>query len=415
MADPVVIVGGGQAAVQLCLSLRKSKYDGPIVMYSAEPELPYHRPPLSKGYLLGKTDDDKLPMRPDTFYVAKAIDLKLGVEVTSIDLAAKTVMAGTAQQSYSHLVYATGASARQLPVEGADLGGVHCLRSLAHSRAIKADLEQTDSLVVIGAGFIGLEVAAAARSLGKKVTVFDTADRVMARAVAPDISRWFEQMHADMGVEIRLSEAIDSIGGADGRVSHVNCTNGEQLAAQMVVIGIGVTPEMAVAEAAGLACDNGVLVDEYCRSSDPFVYAAGDCASHPNRYASRDRIRLESIQNATDQARVIAANIVAGETGQTAELTPYTAVPWFWSDQGDHSLQMTGLSFDAEQFVVRGDPASGSFSVYHYRAGNLLAVDSVNMPRDHMLARKLIEAGVSPDASQAADPDFDLKALLPAK
>jgi len=426
MADPVVIIGGGQAGVQLCLSLRKSKFDGPVVMYSAEENAPYHRPPLSKGFLLEKVGEDKLPMRPLSFYSAKSIDLQLGRRVTSIDLAGKFItcsddQGGDDRQPYSWLVLATGASPRQLPIEGVELDGVHCLRNLDDSRAIKAGLSGVNSLVVIGAGFIGLEVAAAARSLGKRVTVFDSADRVMARAVAPAISQWFQQMHEESGVDLRLGESISAVGGNDGRVSHVDCANGERLAAEMVVIGVGVTPDSEVAARAGLHCDNGVVVDEYCRTSDPFVFAAGDCASHPNPFANVHRLRLESIQNATDQARTVATNIAASAEGSAtapvkpAALSSYCSVPWFWSDQGEHSLQMAGLSFGADSYVTRGEPASNSFSVYHYRAGNLLAVDSVNMPRDHMLARKLIEAGVSPANEQSADPSFDLKSLLPAK
>ena len=428
MVDPVVIVGAGQAGVQLCLSLRKSKFDGPVVMYSAESDAPYHRPPLSKGFLLDKVDEDKLPMRPASFYPAKSVDLRLGCPVTSIDLAAKTVSCGADQQSYSALILATGALPRQLPIKGADLDGVHFLRNLADSRAIKSRLAAIDSLVVVGAGFIGLEVAAAARSLGKKVTVFDTADRVMARAVAPAISQWYQQMHQDSGVDLRLGEAITAIAGSsdDGAdangagVSHVVCADGTPLDAQLVVIGVGVIPDIEVAERAGLHCDNGIVVDEHCRTSDPFVFAAGDCANHPNPYASVDRLRLESIQNATDQARTVAANVVASVNSGVAVATPtsafssYHAVPWFWSDQGEHSLQMAGLSFDADEYVTRGEPGSNSFSVYHYRAGKLIAVDSVNTPRDHMMARKLIDAGVSPSADQAADTSFDLKSLLKA-
>jgi len=253
--------------------------------------------------------------------------------------------------------------------------------------------------------------------------VFDTADRVMARAVAPAISQWFQHMYRDSGVDLRLGEALSGIGSTagGGDVSHVDCADGNQLEAQMVVIGVGVTPQTGVAERAGLRCDDGIVVDQHCRTSDPFVFAAGDCANHPNPYANIERLRLESIQNATDQARVIAANIATSAktietaTDSTSSLTAYNSVPWFWSDQGEHSLQMAGLSFDADEYVTRGDPASNSFSVYHYRSGKLIAVDSVNMPRDHMLARKLIEAGVSPSVSESGDPTVNLKDLLPAK
>jgi len=420
LTDPVVIIGAGQAGVQLCLTLRKCKYDGPVIMYSAESTAPYHRPPLSKDFLLDKIGEEKLSMRPNSFYQSKSIDLRLGCEVKSVDLEAGQVHSNDGSQSYSKLVFATGACPRQLPLEGMDRSGVYCLRSLDDSRIIKSELPAIESLVVVGAGFIGLEVAAAARGLGKRVTIFDTADRVMARAVAPAISQWFQQMHIAAGADIRLGEAIAGItGDADGRVSHVTCANGQQLDAQMVVVGVGVTAETTVAEGAGLQCDDGIVVNEFCRTSNADVFAVGDCASHPNPYASVDRLRLESIQNATDQARVVGSNIAAliGEesthspTPAVPGQTVYNSVPWFWSDQGAHSLQMAGLSFNADKYVLRGELASDSFSVYHFQRDKLVAVDSVNMPRDHMLARKLIASGISLTPAQAEDMTFDIKTL----
>lgn len=417
MTEPVIIVGGGQAAVQLCLALRKEKYTGAITIYSAESDYPYHRPPLSKAYITGKADDENLPMRAESFYSSKNIDLRLNDEVTSIDVANKTVSSASGSQRYSNLVLATGAIARPLSIEGREVQGVFELRDIADARAIKSALPGVSSIAVIGAGFIGLEVAAATSQTGKNVTVFDMADRVMGRAVAPQISHWFEKTHRAAGINIHLNESVVRIvAGDDGVVSGVQRADGSIAEAQLVLIGIGVLPNSEIAASAGVKCENGVLVDEFCRTSSANVFAAGDCANHPNVFADGRQLRLESIQNATDQARVIAKVIASGEPESTTEPEPYQAVPWFWSDQAAHSLQMTGLSFDADQYVLRGDPESGSFSVFHYRAKRLLAVDSVSCPRDHMLARKLLAAGISPAPEQAADTQLNLMDLLrPAK
>ena len=407
MIDPGVVVGGEQVAVQLCLALRKDKYNGPIIVFSEESQAPYHRPPLSKAYITGKVDSTTLPMRPDSFYLAKDIELRLNEKVTAINPADKTISTQTGVQRYSNLVLATGALARPFSIDGSALDNVFQLRDMHDARCIKACLEKSRSIAVIGAGFIGLEAAAAINQLGKKVTVFDTADRVMGRAVAPLISHWFEKTHRSAGIDIHLNESINRVvEDNNGKVAGVERADGSVVTAQMVLVGIGVLPASDLAAAAGIDCDNGVVVDEYCRSSDANVFAAGDCANHSNKYAPGRRIRLESIQNATDQARVVARAIAQPENA-----APYQAVPWFWSDQADHSLQMTGLSFDADNHVLRGDPDSGSFSVFHYKGEKLLSVDSVNSSRDHMVARKLLAAGVSPSVTQAADPDVNLMEL----
>ncbi len=391
--------------MQLCLALRKEKFDGAVIMYGAEQEYPYHRPPLSKGYITGKDDDSKIAMRPASFYSGRSIDLRLADEVESIDLAERSVTAGSGSQSYDYLVLATGASPRHLQLPGSDLNGVNALRSIEDARQIKKQLEQASSVVIVGAGFIGLEIAATAALMGKEVAVFDLADRVMARAVAPQISDWFENTHRQSGVRFFFGESITGIEGIDGNVSAVRRADGSNLQTQLVIIGIGVVPNTGLAEAAGIYCDNGIVVNEYCKTSQARIFAAGDCANHPNRFAQGASVRLESVQNATDQARVIAAAI-AGKP------KPYDAIPWFWSDQGANSLQMAGLGFGADQFITRGDPADNSFSVFHFKDSQLLAVDSVNHPRDHMLARKLITAGVSLSPEEASATDFDLKSAL---
>lgn len=405
MPGPVLIVGGGQAGVQLCMALRREKYQGAISLYCEEPEYPYHRPPLSKSYVTGATDDDKLPMRPESFYEKNAIDVYLNAPVTSVDIHRSEASVGGTAVGYSSLVLATGARPRRLDWQNDAPAGVFSLRDLSDARQIRAGLQNCKSLVVIGAGFIGLELAAAACAAGVQVTVFEMADRVMGRAVAPTISTFFEATHRAAGVDIRLGASVSGLEHSDGQVSGVQCADGTTLAADMVVVGIGVTPNVELAEQAGISCDNGILVDEHCRTEASSVFACGDCAAHRNRFAGGRSIRLESIQNATDQARTIAASI-AGEP------KPYTAVPWFWSDQGSHKLQMAGLAFDADSYVERGDREGGRFSIFHYRGGKLLAVDSVNESRDHMVARKLIEAAISPGQDQAGDPGFDLKSLI---
>lgn len=407
---PVVIIGGGQAAVQLCLALRKEKVSSPVLMLSEESEYPYHRPPLSKSFLSGETDLEKLAMRPVSFYETKDVQVELNTQVTEIDPVNKTVTANSATHKFQSLVMATGARPRALPIPGAELSGVHLLRDIEHSKNIKSELESAVNVVVIGAGFIGLEFAAVANAMKKRVTVFDTADRVMARAVSPDVSAWFEKNHSASGIGIRLNDSVAAIEG-DAKVQRVITADGEELDCDLLVIGIGVVPNSELADKANISCDNGIVVNEFCETSAPDIYAVGDVASHPNPFFGGKMIRLESVQNATDQARVVASTVAGNRK-------PYHSVPWFWSDQGEHSLQMAGLSDNADQFVRRNPkPADNaaspeSFSVFHYSAGKLQSVDSVNSPRDHMLARKLIAGGVSPAPEQVADPDFELKSLL---
>jgi len=405
VSESIVVVGGGQVALQLCLALRKENVDTPIIILCEEDAYPYHRPPLSKAYLSGDTSDDDLLMRPQSFYKSKSIDVRLATAAVGIDRSTKTVSTSNGDVSYSHLVIATGAAPRALPVNNAGLDGVHMLRDLQHARCIKRELAGARQVVVIGAGFIGLEFAAMANSAGKNVTVLDMADRVMARAVSPTVSQWFLGMHVNKGIDIRLQESMVSFEG-DHRIESIEVSSGDKIPCDLMVVGIGVVPNTALAEDAGLKVNDGIVVDEYCKTSDPFIFAAGDCARHPNPFARNETIRLESIQNATDQARVIAASIGGKDKS-------YNSVPWFWSDQGEHGLKMAGLSNGSDQFVTRGDLKGGAFSVFHFSADQLQSVDSVNSPRDHMLARKLIAAGIHPTADQAADSGFDLKTLLP--
>jgi 3-phenylpropionate/trans-cinnamate dioxygenase ferredoxin reductase subunit len=409
-AAGTVIVGGGHAGFEAAAALRAKGYKAPVRVLCAEARAPYQRPPLSKGLLLGKAEAYNLPFRSPGFYAAQGIELLVGEAAASVDRAAGVVETeGGRRLPYDALVLATGARPRPLPVEGAGLDGVVYLRTLDEALALAARLAAAERVVVVGGGFIGLEAAAAARTLGKAVTVLEAAGRLMERVVAPVLSGHYLRLHERHGVAVVLGARLDRIeGDREGRARAVVLAGGERLAADLVVVGIGVAPEVALAQGAGIACGDGVLVDERARTgSDPAVYAAGDCANHPNRHAGEGspRLRIESVQNATDQARAAAAAILGRDE-------PYDAVPWFWTDQYDAKLQMAGLSRGHDAGVLRGDPDSGRFSVFYYRGGRLAAVDSVNRPGDHLAARRLLAAGAPLGPAEAADEGFDLKAAL---
>jgi 3-phenylpropionate/trans-cinnamate dioxygenase ferredoxin reductase component len=408
-AAGTVVVGGGHAGFEAAAALRAKGYKAPVRVLCAEPHAPYQRPPLSKGLLLGKAEAYNLPFRSPGFYAAQAIELLVGEAAAAVDRAAGAVETRAGRRlPYDALVLATGARPRLLPVEGAGLDGVVYLRTLDEALDLAARLAAAERVVVVGGGFIGLEAAAAARTLGKAVTVLEAAPRLMGRVVAPVISEHYRRLHEGRGVEVVLDARAGRIEGDDrGRVAAVVTGDGTRLPADLVVVGIGVAPDTALAEAAGIACGDGVLVDERARTSDPAVYAAGDCANHPNRHAGPGlpRLRIESVQNATDQARAAAAAIVGRDE-------PYDAVPWFWTDQYDAKLQMAGLSGGHEASVLRGDPESGRFSVFYFRGGRLAAADSVNRPGDHLAARRLLAAGAALTPAEAADEGFDLKAAL---
>jgi 3-phenylpropionate/trans-cinnamate dioxygenase ferredoxin reductase subunit len=401
--DGVVIVGGGQAGFQVAASLRAEGYQGSIRLVAAEVHPPYQRPPLSKALLLGKMDKSRLLFRQPAFYEAQGIELLLGERVAAVDPAARRVRtAGGRTLAYDALVLATGTRVRPLPVAGTELDGVVYLRTIEESEALARRIAAAERVVVIGGGFIGLEVAAAARMLGKPVTVLEAADRPMGRVVAPVISRFFAELHRERGVELVMDARIARLEGEAGRVRAVVMEDGGRHPADLVVIGIGVLPNVELAQEAGLACADGIVVDEHGRTSDPHIWAAGECTSHPNRFAG-GRARLESVQNAVDQAKAVAAAILGRHQ-------PYDEVPWFWSDQYEIKLQMVGISRGHDRQVVRGDPASGRFSVFYFEDGRLIAIDSVNRPSDHMAGRRLLAAGTSLTPEQAADEAFDLKA-----
>ncbi|OLT04717.1 pyridine nucleotide-disulfide oxidoreductase [Kocuria sp. CNJ-770] len=401
----VVVVGGGHAGMQAAESLRTEGYEGPVTVVVDDPHPPYQRPPLSKDYLGGQ-DAAPLPLRGPRFAEEHRIHLRTGVSATGIDRQRRTVHLDTGEEvPYTHLVLATGAANRRLTCLGAELDGVHGLRTLADAQRLNAELAAARRVVVVGAGFIGLEFAAGARARGLAVTVLEFAPRPMGRAVSPVTGDWFAQAHIASGVDLRLGEGIDRCEGT-GRVEAVVSTTGDRYPADLVVVGIGVAPNTALAGDAGLEVDNGVVVDASLRTSDPAVLAVGDCASFPSVHAGV-RSRLESVQNATDQARHAARTIL----GRSAD---YTDLPWFWSQQGPWKLQIAGLYRAGDHTVVRGDPTAGKFSVYCFRDGALVAVESVNRPADHMAARKLIDGRMPLTPAQAADPALDLRAVAHA-
>jgi len=403
-----VIIGAGQAGVHLSESLRAGGYDGAITLLGDEAHTPYHRPPLSKAWLAGELDAAQLTMRTSAALERKNITLRTGLKVLAIDIASRTVTVSDGSKlAYDGLALATGATPRALAIPGVDADGVLALRTLDDAGAIVRHLDNCADrglpVVVIGGGFIGLEVAATARKLGLAVTVLEAAPRLLGRVLAPLLSDWYAQLHADHGVEFVFNAQLSSIDSTQGQVAAVLAADGRRFPAGLVIVGIGVTANDSLARAAGIDCDRGIIVDTCARTSVPGVVAAGDCTAR--RLSDGSLLRLESVQNATEQGRSAAAALMNQER-------PFVATPWFWSDQYDKKLQMAGLSAGAEQWVVRGAMASGSFSVFHFHGGRLIAVDSVNAGKDHLLARKLLDAGVSPTPAQAADNTFDLAGLL---
>ena len=400
-----VIVGAGQGGYQVAASLREAGYEEPVIIVGDEPAAPYQRPPLSKAYLLGEMTVDRLMLRPESFYETRGIDLLLGDRVARIDRdASRLHLASGSSLSYDHLVLALGARNRLLPVEGADLDGVMYLRTLAESDAIHGRFESAKTIVVIGAGFIGLELAAVASKYGKEVHVVEALPRVMSRAVSPEISAFYVEAHAAWGTTMHLNARLERIDGKSGRVAGVTLAGGKTIAADLVLVGIGIVPNVELAQEAGLTCDNGIVVDKHLVTADLAISAIGDCASFPDPVTHR-HIRLESVQNAVDQARCVAKRI-------TGSAEAYSAVPWFWSDQRDLKLQMVGLTNGCDQTVTRGDVAARAFSVFCFKDGRLAGIESVNRAADHMFGRRLLAVGESLTPEEAADTSFDLKARL---
>ncbi len=403
--NAVVIVGAGHGGVQLAASLREEGFGDAIVLLGDEKDLPYQRPPLSKAFMKRETPEDGVLLRGPDFYAQKTIDLRLGERAVEIDSLGRTLrLASGPRIPYSKLVLATGGVQRSLPIEGAELDGVFSLRTIAEARLLRERLEAAQSLVVVGAGFIGLEFAAVAAAKGIKVNVIELAARPMARVVTPETSAFFAKAHEAFGVDLNFGTSVAAIKGAGGRVTEVVLTDGRVLAADLVLIGIGLVPSIELAKSAGLECPNGVGVDARLTTGNPDIFAIGDIALHPNPYAGYP-LRLESVQNATDQARVLAKHL----TGKPAH---YESVPWFWSDQGDLKLQMVGFLESCDEIILRGAYEERAYSLFGFRDGQLTGVESVNKAGDHMLARRLIGEKIPISPKLVADPAADLKALL---
>jgi 3-phenylpropionate/trans-cinnamate dioxygenase ferredoxin reductase subunit len=401
---PVIIAGAGHAGFQLAASLRQSGFSDRIALVNDEDHLPYQRPPLSKAYLKGTGGPDTLMFRPEKFYHDQNVDL-ITDRATSIDRAARKVsLASGASLDYGHLVLATGARNRMLDIPNANLDAVRYLRTLDDSEALRHRIASGQRVIVIGAGFIGLEFAATARAKGLEVDVVELAARVMARAVTAEISEFSQSRHAAAGIRIHFGVQVTSIENDGGRVTGVSLSDGRHLPADLVVVGVGVLPNVELAAEAGLPVAAGIIVDDQLSTADPNISAVGDCALYASpRFGGS--LRLESVQNATDHARCVAARL-------TGAAKPYDGLPWFWSDQGPDKLQMVGLTTGYDQVVVRGDRGAGAFSAFCYKAGKLLGIESVNRAGDHMFGRRLLAANGSITPEQAADASFDLKSAL---
>jgi 3-phenylpropionate/trans-cinnamate dioxygenase ferredoxin reductase subunit len=407
--DDILIIGAGQAGMQIAVSLRDHGFTGPITLAGSERATPYQRPPLSKAYLSGEADVESLELRAQSFYDERDITVRCDDAVVSVAFdgdAGMAVTASGARIPFAQLALTPGSEPRRISIPGSDLSGVLYLRDLADADELKARWGAAESVVVIGGGFIGLEVAAAARKAGKTVTVLEAADRLIARAVSPITSEFFKKAHSRRGIDVRVSVQVSGIRGADGVVTGVELSDGEVVPADIVLVGIGVIPRSALAEQLGLELVGGaIVVDEFARTSDSRVVAAGDAVLMPHPLGRAGQVRLESVQNAVDQAKVAAATLLGVHE-------PYRAVPWFWSDQADLKLQIAGLSTGFDQTVVRGNPDDDHFSVLYYAEGKLIAVDTVNDAPDYMVVRRALGQGATIPAELASDTSVSLKSLL---
>ena len=397
----MVIIGAGHAAGQAAASLRQEGFDGEIVIFGDEPHIPYQRPPLSKQYLSGEQGIERVYLRPEKFYADKDITVHTSARITSIDTQAQTVSAEDGSTiDYEKLLIATGSRPRELNIPGSELAGIHYLRTIADVDAIRAEFAPGKKLVIVGGGYIGLEVASVGIEAGLEVHVLEMEERILQRVTTPEMSAYYHQLHEGRGVHIHTSTMVSGFSGTE-RISAVQCGD-QEFAADLAVIGIGIIPNVEVAQAAGIECDNGIVVDDHCCTSDPYIYAAGDCTNHPNPIMDR-RLRLESVPNAMEQARVAVSNMLDGDK-------VYAAVPWFWSDQYELKLQMVGFSADGDSSVVRGSKADNQFAVFYLADGKVVAVDAVNSPKEFMVCKQLY--GKAVDESALADSSVELKTLL---
>ncbi len=401
----VLIVGGGHGGAQVAVMLRTQKFEGSIAIVGDEPELPYERPPLSKEYFAGEKEFERIQLRPARYWDERDVTMLLGKRVVSVDPAAHTVTTdGGETIGYGKLVWAAGGAPRMLPIPGGDLPGVQGVRTRADADAMKAASETARQIVVIGGGYIGLEAAAVLTKAGKQVVLLEAQDRVLARVAGEALSRFYEKEHREHGVDLRLGVCVEAIEG-EAHVTGVRLSDGEVIPADLVIVGIGIVPAVEPLLAAGAEGGNGVLVDRHCKTSLPDIYAIGDCAAHENPFAEGAVIRLESVQNANDQANVVARGICG-------DAAPYHAIPWFWSNQYDLKLQTAGLSTGHDRAVLRGDPATRSFSVVYLKQGRVIAIDCVNATKDYVQGRMIVTAGLLTTPGQLADTRIPLKELL---
>ena len=404
MNDHLVIVGGGQAAAQAVQSLRQQNFAGAITLLSDEPYPPYQRPPLSKKYFAGELARERLVLRPAAFYAEKGVALELGARVEELEPAARRVRLRDGRTlAYDRLLLATGSRARALPVPGVDLAGVHYFRTITDVDSILASLTPGARVLLVGAGYIGLEVAASARQRGFDVMILEAAERVMSRTVSAEVSAFYDACHRAAGVTIHCGAGVKAFLGGD-RVTAVETSDGRKFACDVAIVGIGIEPNVELAARAGLECSNGIVVDEFARTADPNIVAAGDCTNHPLPLLER-RVRLESVPNAIHQAKVAAATLLGSPS-------PYSEVPWFWSDQYDLKLQIAGLSTGYDEVVLRGDPAARSFAAFYLRAGQLLAVDAINSPREFIAGKKLVASRARVAPHVLRDPTIDLTTAM---
>lgn len=395
-----IIIGAGHAAGQAAASLRQEKYEGSITIIGDEPHIPYQRPPLSKQYLSGAQGIERVHLRPAKFYADKNVEIRTDTRVTSINTEAQEVNIGDEALHYDDLILATGSRPRKLNIPGSDLAGIHYLRSIDDVDGIRSELGEGKKVVIVGGGYIGLEVASVCVEAGLEVHVLEMEDRILQRVTTPLMSEYYHKLHTERGVHLHTNTGVQGFAGTD-RVSQVLCGD-TTFDADFVIVGIGIVPNIELATDAGIQCDNGISVNERCQTSAPHVWAAGDCTNGPNPLTGTN-LRLESVPNAMEQARVSAANIVGNDK-------VYDAIPWFWSDQYDLKLQMVGFSTAADEQVLRGDQDAHQFAVFYLKDGKLIAADAVNSAKEFMVCKQLI--GQTVDAAVLADPDTDLKSLI---
>lgn len=404
MDQTIVIIGAGHAGGQAAATLRTKGFEGRIVIVGDEEYLPYERPPLSKAILSGDLEVVRTFLKRETWYDDKNVEMRLQTLVTKIDTANKSLTLSDGETlAYDKLLIATGTRVRKLDLPGAELDNIFYLRAISDTLAIREQVREGAKMVIVGGGYIGLEVAAVGAKLGCEVTVLEGLERVMNRVVSPEVSDFYTEEHEKAGVKILTGVGVTGYEGADGKVTHVVTADGARHEADLVVVGVGVIPNFELAEEAGIACDNGIVVDEFARTSDPDIFAAGDVTNHPNSLLDR-RLRLESVQNAVDQAKT-AANSMLGE------LKEYAEIPWFWSDQYDLKMQIVGLSEPDDDVVVRGNVADRKFSICYLRDGVFVALNAINAPKDFMAAKKLVAAKKRIDPALLADVETPLKEM----